>query len=74
MSRRRIDYPTEIQERILRRIRQQIEERGEAPTLQEIGAVIGVNSRSTVHYHLVELETKGAIVRERGRTRGIHLA
>ncbi|MER5914757.1 hypothetical protein ABT124_30890 [Streptomyces sp. NPDC001982] len=74
MGRHRVDHPTEIQERILRHIREQIIERGEAPTLQEIGAAMGLRSRSTVHYHLVELETKGAIVRDPGRSRGIRLA
>ncbi|MFJ6729341.1 LexA family protein [Streptomyces sp. NPDC091281] len=62
-----------MQERILRHIREAIADRGEAPTLQEIGTAVGLSSRSTVHYHLRELEAKGAIVRDRRRTRGIRL-
>jgi repressor LexA len=33
-----------------------------------------MRSRASVHYQLGELETKGAIRRERGRRRGIRLA
>ncbi|MGW2426150.1 LexA family protein [Streptomyces sp. NPDC001709] len=64
----------DTQERILRCIRQAIADHGEAPTVQEIGDAVGMRSRSSVHYQLVELETKQAIVRQRGRARGIRLA
>jgi len=74
MARHRVDYLTDTQERILRYIREQITERGEAPTVAEIGEQVGMNSRASVHYQLVELEAKGAIVREAGRSRGIRLA
>ncbi|MFF7242186.1 hypothetical protein [Streptomyces collinus] len=33
-----------------------------------------MRSRASVHYQLLELEAKGAIVREPGRSRGICLA
>ncbi|MEU6280907.1 hypothetical protein [Streptomyces sp. NPDC047028] len=59
---------------MLRCIRQSIVETGEAPTVAEIGEVVGLRSRSSVHYQLVELVAKGAIVRERYRSRGIRLA
>ncbi|MFI2764763.1 LexA family protein [Streptomyces echinatus] len=62
------------QERVLRCIRQAIADRGEAPTVREIGDAVGMSRRSSVHYQLVELETKQAIVREPGRARGIRLA
>lgn len=74
MAQHRVAYPTPMQERILRVIRQSIADRGEAPSVVEIGKAVGLRSRASVHYHLVELETKGAIVREPRRTRGIRLA
>jgi repressor LexA len=69
----RVDYLTEI-ERILRCIREHIAAHGEAPTVRQIGEVVGLRSRASVHYQLVELEAKYAIVREPHRSRGIHLA
>lgn len=70
----RVPHLTPIQERILRCIRQAIIDDGEAPTVREIAEAVGMSSRSSVHYQLVELEAKQAIVREPGRTRGIRLA
>jgi SOS-response transcriptional repressor LexA len=70
----RVDHLTDTQERILRAIRQAILDHGEAPTVTEIGEAVGMRSRASVHYQLVELETKGAIVREPHRSRGIRLA
>ncbi|MEV5880622.1 hypothetical protein AB0L75_41915 [Streptomyces sp. NPDC052101] len=69
----RVEHLTDTQERVLRCIRQAIVDRGEAPTVREIGDAVGMGSAS-VHYQLVELETKQAIVREPGRARGIRLA
>jgi repressor LexA len=73
MARHRVDYLTDIQERILRHIREAIVDRGEAPTVVEIGAAVGMTSRSSVVYQLRELEAKGAITRESRRPRGIRL-
>ncbi|KOV89144.1 MULTISPECIES: LexA family protein [unclassified Streptomyces] len=70
----RVDYLTDTQERILRCIRQHIADHGEAPTMQQIGAAVGMRSRASVHYQLGELEAKRVIVREPGRSRGIRLA
>ncbi|MFI2207061.1 LexA family protein [Streptomyces sp. NPDC020192] len=70
----RVEHLTDTQERVLRCIRQAIADRGEAPTMQEIGEAAGMRSRASVHYRLVEPETKQAIVREPGRARGIRLA
>ncbi|MFF4563012.1 hypothetical protein [Streptomyces sp. NPDC001435] len=70
---RRVDRLTDTQERILACIRRSIVERGEAPTIAEIGAAVGMRSRASVHYQLGELEAKAAIVRDPGRPRGIHL-
>lgn len=73
MARQRIDYLTDQQERIIAFIRHRIEERGEAPTLTEIGAAFGLRSRASVHWHLERIEQQGAIIREPGRPRGIRL-
>ncbi|GGV28735.1 hypothetical protein GCM10010260_81590 [Streptomyces filipinensis] len=62
------------QERILRRIQQATVDHGEAPTVQEIGDAVAMRSRASVHYQLVELEPKEAIVGTPGRARGIWLA
>ncbi|WP_328336703.1 LexA family protein [Streptomyces violaceus] len=73
MARHRVEYLTDRQEQILRCIRMAITDQGEAPTVAEIAAAVGL-AASTVHYQLRELETKGAITREPGRPRGIRLA
>ncbi|MGW0771788.1 LexA family protein [Streptomyces sp. NPDC002676] len=70
----RVDHLTDTQERILRFIREHIADSGEAPTMGQIGAAVGMRSRASVHYQLGELEAKHAIVREPRRQRGIHLA
>ncbi|MGW7381799.1 LexA family protein [Streptomyces sp. NPDC054794] len=70
----RVDHLTDTQERILRFIREHIADSGEAPTVEQIRAAVGMRSRASVHYQLGELEAKAAIVREPGRWRGIHLA
>lgn len=74
MARHRVEHLTDTQERILRCIRETITDRGEAPTIAEIGAAVGMRSRASVHYQLTELERKQAIAREPGRWRGIRLA
>lgn len=73
MGRYKVDYLTDIQARILACIRDSIVERGEAPTVQEIGEQVGMRSRASVHYQLRELEAKQAIIRDRYRRRGIRL-
>ncbi|MFI0192029.1 hypothetical protein ACH4PW_31355 [Streptomyces sp. NPDC017082] len=69
----RVDLLTDTQARILRCIRRHISDHGEAPAVQQIGQAAGKRSRASVHYQLVELETKSGEVREPGRTRGIRL-
>ncbi|MDQ0809782.1 SOS-response transcriptional repressor LexA [Streptomyces sp. B3I7] len=73
MGIRKVDYPTTRQEAILRHIRAAITDRGEAPTVAEIAAAMGMRP-SSIHYQLGELEAKGAIVRVPGQRRGIRLA
>jgi repressor LexA len=72
MGHYKVEHLTERQEAILHCIRQRIRDRGEAPTIAEIGAVVGLG-RSAVHYQLGELAAKNAIVRDRRRARGIRL-
>lgn len=73
MANHRVDYLTGTQEQILRCIRESIAERGEAPTVREIGQRVGLRSRSSVHYHLGRIEALGYIAREPHRPRGIRL-
>ncbi|WTO32978.1 hypothetical protein OG399_45075 [Streptomyces achromogenes] len=69
----RVDHLTDTQERILRCIRRHITDHGKTPTMRQTGPAAGMSSRASVHYQLIELETKSAIVREPGRTRRIRL-
>ncbi len=69
----KVPHLTATQERILRCIRETITDRGEAPSIAEIGTAVGLRSRASVHYQLGELEAKGAIRREPGQYRGIRL-
>lgn len=73
MANHRVDYLTSTQEQILRCIRESIAERGEAPTVREIGTQAGMRSRSSVYYHLGRIEALGYIAREPHRARGIRL-
>ncbi|HLU38234.1 MAG TPA: transcriptional repressor LexA [Planctomycetota bacterium] len=61
---------TERQATVLRFFRDYHRQHGFAPTLDEAAQALGVN-RITVHEHLRQLEAKGAIVREPGRSRAV---
>ena len=50
-----------------------IEENGYAPSLEEIAARFGLSSVATVHEHLENLESKGAVRRDPHRSRAIEL-
>lgn len=65
--------PTEVERRILAYIRGAIADTGEAPTVREIAAGVGLRSPSTVAYHLGRLEEGGHLRREQGRHRSIRL-
>ncbi|MET8901661.1 MULTISPECIES: LexA family transcriptional regulator [unclassified Streptomyces] len=73
MVRRKVEYLTDTQERILGAIRAAITEQGDAPTVAELAATVELRP-SSVHYQLRELEAKGAIAREPHQPRGIRLA
>ena len=64
---------TAKQREVLEIIRQTIEERGIAPTLEEIGAEMGGISRVAVLDHLRKLEQKGAIERRARESRAIRI-
>ncbi len=57
---------------ILRFLKRYWQEHALAPTLEEIAEVFGV-SKITIHEHLTHLERKGAIRRDKGRSRSIRL-
>src|SRR5579875_3373039 len=56
---------TEKQRQILSIIRHAMEQRGQAPTVREIGAMVNLSSSCTVKKHLDSLEVKGFIKRDR---------
>jgi len=64
---------TERQQNIYDFIRETIEKRGLPPSMREIGDQFGINSTNGVEGHLVALERRGLITRERGKSRGIVL-
>lgn len=72
MAQHKVPYLTDAQERILAVIRRRIADTGEAPTVKEICAEVGL-SAGGVHYQLCELQAKHAIMREPGQARGIRL-
>ncbi|MFE0131217.1 LexA family protein [Streptomyces sp. NPDC059037] len=65
---------TERQAQILHCIRDAIAETGECPTLEEIGAKVGLASKSAVHYQLKRLESLGVIARADASARMYRLA
>ncbi|WP_223778827.1 MarR family transcriptional regulator [Streptomyces sp. 135] len=74
MTRRCWDI-TDRQRSVLACIRDRVLETGEAPTVREIGAAIGLSSPSSVHYQLRRLEQAGALVRaDSGSWRNYRLA
>ena len=64
---------TEQQDCILSYIKKVILNRGYPPTVREIGQAVGLNSSSTVHFHLASLEEKGYIRRDPTKPRTIEI-
>ncbi|MFF1690889.1 MULTISPECIES: hypothetical protein [unclassified Streptomyces] len=58
---------TERQRRIVRCAREWIAEHGEAPSVRELDAAVGLTSTSSVVYHLRRLRERGLAVQTRGR-------
>jgi len=61
------------QQQVLDFIERFLSENGYPPTLRDIGAGLSIRSTNAVNDHLAALERKGAIVRDRSRSRGISL-
>ena len=59
------------QDEILRYIDQFVADHGDAPTVREIGAAVGLRSTASVSYHLTQLQTKGLLNYEAGKKRAI---
>ena len=64
---------TERQQQVLQFVRSTLEERGIAPTLEEIATDLGGISRVSVLDHLRALERKGAIKRRQREARAIEI-
>jgi repressor LexA len=62
------------QQRVLDVIRAALREKGQPPTVREIGKEIGVQSSCTVQRHLDALDKKGFIKRDRYKYRSIELS
>jgi repressor LexA len=64
---------TRRQKEILDYLGHHIEEKGYAPTIEEIGDQFGLRSLATVHKHLTNLQDKGLIKRAWNRSRALEL-
>ena len=64
---------TKRQREILDYLNEFIEQRGYAPSLEEIGRRFGLSSLATVHKHLTNLQDKGFIRRAWNRSRSVEL-
>lgn len=62
-----------MRQRILNYIRRYRDRHGYAPSMREIGDVVGLASLSSVSYQLGQLEAEGSIRRTPGRSRAISL-
>ncbi|WP_189780049.1 LexA family protein [Streptomyces tauricus] len=71
---RRPAHLSERKEQILACIRRSIVDRGEGPTMAEIGVAVGLRSKGTVAYHLHHLEERGVLVRDGYGWRSCRLA
>lgn len=61
---RRPEHFTVGEEQVLSQIRRSILDRGQALSVRELGAVLGLRSPASVVYHLRNLERGGALVRD----------
>ncbi|MFE2992563.1 LexA family protein [Streptomyces sp. NPDC059262] len=61
---------TERQLRIIRSARDWIATYGEAPTVREPAAAVGVSSTSSISYQLRRMREQGVLVETRGRRSG----
>jgi len=61
------------QQQILDYLVKEVQDKGYAPSVREIGIALGLRSPSTVHQHLVALEHKGCIRRHGERMRALEV-
>jgi repressor LexA len=66
-------YLTKRQKEILDYIAEHVDQRGYAPTLEEIGAHFGLSSPATVYKHVQRLVQKGYLRKTRHQGRGIEV-
>jgi repressor LexA len=64
---------TRRQKEILDYVSEYLDDRGYAPTIEEIGEHFGLSSLATVHKHLSNLQEKGLIRRAWNRSRALEL-
>ncbi len=64
---------TDRQKDILDVLKKFIAQNGFPPTVREIGAVLGLSSSATTHFHLKKLEEKGYIKKDSAKNRTIEL-
>lgn len=60
-----------IRQRMLECIIKNLEEKGYAPSIRELGEMVGLKSPSSVHKHLLKLHDEGLIVYETDKQRAI---
>ncbi|GAA1376759.1 LexA family protein [Streptomyces beijiangensis] len=58
---------TDQQIRIARSAREYVAEHGEAPSMRELAAAVGLSSVATIAYHLQRMRERGEPVATRGR-------
>lgn len=64
---------TKKQQQILNFIMDQIHRKGYPPSVREIGQAVGLSSSSTVHSHLVALQSKGYLRRDPSKPRALEV-
>lgn len=64
----------DTQDKILAYIQSEIQNRGYAPSVREIGEAVGLKSTSTVHGHLTRLEKKGLLHRDAMKPRAMGIS
>lgn len=50
-----------------------IKDNGTPPTIKELASMCGLNSVSSIHYHLVKLYDNGLLQRDKNKPRGISI-
>src|SRR5947207_1659184 len=68
-----MDQVTSRQRRIIDFIRKTVQDRGYPPTVREIGEAVGLNSSSSVHAQLANLERQGLLRRDPTKPRAMEL-